>query len=1052
LQKCFLPQGTIVAELRLRNHVFRLVDYSAKVNHSKIQNFQHPPVAMPSSVLKNVISPKGQNGPAARSEEAEHDLGPLNGTEKPAKTSSEGDLDLVLNALVENAPLAMALFDRQMRYQLANRRWVQEFGLQHLTPILGRSQYEVFPQLHPGWRQVYERALQGHIVRSEHDAGSSGMVYRWEVRPWRRQKDASVGGLMITCEKIAAGSSAESESSTTPDTLSAAKAEPSALDCDLPMLLVDQDGVIHHANAAASAETLDKGITEGKTLFWEVFGRAADGPVLRQQWQQSLQKLAEQPEESASLTTQRSEAAASYQWLISPHATSSAKTSSEAMIRLFTLVGLIPSQRPTIPVSPPEASPYPPAPEARVLMPAPVAPLRSEEETEKLQKLENEVARAKQELRTLMEAQRLHSEKEARLISYLAQAPCGLFVLDPQGRVLFQNARLAKLLGRPIQSGQNIEDWLTAACPTPEHAQQVTLAWRESVWRRQLTRTVSLATADGLLKEIEFQPCALESGALLISTLDVTESCRHEEQLRSLEAKVRCILQSVPVAVVLTDKTGVIFEVNALAESLLGQPKSELRRYPIDAWLEPGSAAARRDALRLLGSQNSGSEALGVCIQRPDGEQSSVILSLAAVPDMQGQPHAILHYLLPEPEIIEVPAVPAASYTESTSAVEETSSSEPTAAPSPLVTVRVDVDMLSCDANGRISAWSEPARELFDFDAETALGRPLHLLFRPSDATGFFLALAEQSAKADDYHEHACFGAQGRITLPLRVRSREEGGYTLIIQKEIACAEHATTHAEEPEASSEPAIPAHEASASSMPAKSSARLHHSPRAFQVVCPSSARWPVLNLDREKLMLSETHHRIKNHLQIISSLLNMQLSSVGDLQAREALRSSQNRVRAIASLHQHLHQLALGGVGTFSDFTRGLIEQLRLCYEAPESRVAVQLEIQDGPIDPEWLMPLALTLNEALSNSFEHAFPHHRHGIVHATLSYTADHGELTIQDDGIGLAAGFQPAESPGLGLKILAVFAQQMRGQLFIQNRPQQGSEIKLRFPIAPTA
>jgi len=79
-------------------------------------------------------------------------------------------MELILGVLVENAPVAMAMFDKNMRYVLANRSWMEEFGLTGMPLLIGRSQYEVFPGLHPGWRQVYDRALQGHVVRSEHDA------------------------------------------------------------------------------------------------------------------------------------------------------------------------------------------------------------------------------------------------------------------------------------------------------------------------------------------------------------------------------------------------------------------------------------------------------------------------------------------------------------------------------------------------------------------------------------------------------------------------------------------------------------------------------------------------------------------------------------------------------------------------------------------------------------------------------------------------------------------------------------------------------------------
>jgi two-component sensor histidine kinase len=225
-----------------------------------------------------------------------------------------------------------------------------------------------------------------------------------------------------------------------------------------------------------------------------------------------------------------------------------------------------------------------------------------------------------------------------------------------------------------------------------------------------------------------------------------------------------------------------------------------------------------------------------------------------------------------------------------------------------------------------------------------------------------------------------------------------------------------------------------------------------PLAYQVVSPSSQRWPVVDLEREKLLLTETHHRIKNHLQIISSLLNMQINGVSDQDARDALRSSQSRVRAIAALHQHLYQVALGKGDTFNDFTRDLVVHLRECYELPAAQIDVRLQIQEGPIQQEWLMPLALTLNEALSNCFEHAFPHGRQGQITATLHYAQSMGELVIRDDGVGLPADFHPGEGAGLGLKILAVFADQMRGQLFVQGSPDQGTEIKLRFPLAASA
>jgi PAS domain S-box-containing protein len=190
------------------------------------------------------------------------------------------DFDSVLGVLVENAPVAMALFDSRMRYVLANRQWINDFGLQQSLPLVGCSQYDVFPNLHPGWRSVYERALQGHVVRSEHDVmpGPHGraMVFRWEVRPWRRSKDNSVGGVMVTCEKFAALSPmAGSEAS------ESGPSQPTLLESDIPILITNVQGLCGRSRprpvASRSAGCSGEGF--GSRQFDRAqFDAAAPGP------------------------------------------------------------------------------------------------------------------------------------------------------------------------------------------------------------------------------------------------------------------------------------------------------------------------------------------------------------------------------------------------------------------------------------------------------------------------------------------------------------------------------------------------------------------------------------------------------------------------------------------------------------------------------------------------------------------------------------------------------------------------------------------------------
>ncbi len=1003
---------------------------------------------MPSSVLQNVIQPKGQTTPLERGETERRPITRPSMVSTHSTTSGifefggpeTEDMDVVLGVLVENAPVAMAMFDRGMRYILANRQWIAEFGLQQVQPLVGKSQYEIFPGLHPGWRQVYDRALQGHIVRSEHDAlsGPDGRawIYRWEVRPWRKKRDASVGGLMVTCEKFSPARGGEENAASrdsAADSTPLSAGDPIAVppDCMLPIVVVNEHGVILRANVAAARLTLERGMQEGTTCFWDVFGGKRDFTSLRQLTLETLaHAIASDDAEPACINIVSDlivDTAMPARWLVSPVRQ---KNANDGITRQFMLMAqpCPPPEAPSAaailsaPMAPPAQVPSAPAPEEMAAV-----------DEEALLRMEEELLRARQEHRMLSEAQHAFVQRETRMRSYLEAIPCGVFVLDERGAPQYQNERLTRLLGRPIEKDQTVEDWLAHGCPTPEHRDQVALVWRESVWRRQLVRTISLATADGLLKDLEFNPVSLPGGGLMVSIQDVTEHTRHDEQLRSMEAKLRTLLMGSPVAVILTDKGGVIFEVNQQAETLLGQAKSELRRYPLDAWLDPASATARRDALRNLKSSGRQAEALGVRVKRTDGALVNAILHLAPVTDSLGEVHCTVHYLQ---EAVPAPPPPPPAAVLMQAAPHSGTSIPGGPAQAVMMTTSTETAvelLLTTDAYGRVRTWMEQARQIFDVEAPAAIGRPLHQFFRPSDATGFFADLALQAEVPGQFVEHAYYGGNGRRGhVPLSARMLEDGGFELTAQ--------IITHTEVPAeggvaAQSAPPPPAGRATV--------------PLAFQVVSTSSQRWPGVDLEREKLLLTETHHRIKNHLQIISSLLNMQINGVADQDARDALRSSQNRVRAIAALHQHLYQIALGRGDTFSDFTRELVGHLRECYETPPEQVTVRLEIQEGPVQPEWLMPLALTLNEALSNCFEHAFPHGRQGQITATLAYVQSSGELTVTDDGIGLLGDFRPDEGAGLGLKILAVFAEQMRGQLFVKGTADTGTEVRLRFPLA---
>ena len=135
-------------------------------------------------------------------------------------------------------------------------------------------------------------------------------------------------------------------------------------------------------------------------------------------------------------------------------------------------------------------------------------------------------------------------------------------------------------------------------------------------------------------------------------------------------------------------------------------------------------------------------------------------------------------------------------------------------------------------------------------------------------------------------------------------------------------------------------------------------------------------------------------------------------------------------------------------SLQDFTDGLVSRLRDCYDAPASRVSVSVTLDACEVRDEWQMPLALILNEALSNAFKHAFPEGRTGTIQVRLTTQNQEAHLTIEDDGVGLGPDFDGSINSGLGMKVIGVFAEQMKGKVNTENITDGGVIFDLRFPI----
>jgi PAS domain S-box-containing protein len=207
---------------------------------------------------------------------------------------------------------------------------------------------------------------------------------------------------------------------------------------------------------------------------------------------------------------------------------------------------------------------------------------------------------------------------------------------------------------------------------------------------------------------------------------------------------------------------------------------------------------------------------------------------------------------------------------------------------------------------------------------------------------------------------------------------------------------------------------------------------------------SIRQALLEKD---VLLSEVHHRVKNNLQIVHSLLDLQSAQVTDPQAIAMLRDSQNRIRSMSLIHQTLYQSKDFARVDFASFLDSLLPTLMASYNVAANRIALTIEIEGVYLPLNQAIPCGLIVNELISNALKHAFPDDRSGSIKVESHLqSAGTAILSVSDDGIGLAETQDLDGSNTLGLTLVHLLARQLHGGIEIQRaRP---TRFELTFPI----
>jgi PAS domain S-box-containing protein len=213
----------------------------------------------------------------------------------------------------------------------------------------------------------------------------------------------------------------------------------------------------------------------------------------------------------------------------------------------------------------------------------------------------------------------------------------------------------------------------------------------------------------------------------------------------------------------------------------------------------------------------------------------------------------------------------------------------------------------------------------------------------------------------------------------------------------------------------------------------------------------------SLAEKEVLLREIHHRVKNNLQVVSSLLYLQSQKLADPELQSHFLESQSRICSMALAHEQLYQSKSLAEVSVRSYVESLVGQLSQVFQLPEQQIDCRTQIDDIVLDIEQVVPCGLLITELVSNAYKHAFTDGRNGTITVSMEKVGERLVLSVADDGLGLPADLDFRNATTLGLQLVAALVAQLNGTLelekaggalfrviFAETIPDSGQEKKV--------
>lgn len=202
----------------------------------------------------------------------------------------------------------------------------------------------------------------------------------------------------------------------------------------------------------------------------------------------------------------------------------------------------------------------------------------------------------------------------------------------------------------------------------------------------------------------------------------------------------------------------------------------------------------------------------------------------------------------------------------------------------------------------------------------------------------------------------------------------------------------------------------------------------------------------SLVEKEILLKEIHHRVKNNLQVVSSLLNLQQRQIQDVKTKQLFQESRDRVKAMSLIHQNLHQVNNLTTVDIKTYFENLVSNLVKNYKTDNNNIEVYYNIHQLKLNIDTIIPLGLIVNELISNILKYAFKNQEKNTIKIDLNKKDHKIILMVEDNGIGMPKDFSIEKTTSLGFKLIKAFSQKLNADLTINNA-DKGTKITIEIP-----